>query len=215
MSTTQKCMNCARDVDLVFRRCPHCNHKMGDKTINDFTDEELLQQTEMWLSQMGKVHKSYVDHKSTSKKNVDFNELATETLKRHIKAHLSLLSFRGASNPEMKTAYFKYRKQYRRFYNRRSAFKFLVFVFFGLIVFSFFYCSMRKEYDPQAEESRLLDIKQETTQLLEAGNTDAALAKAEKFSWNQHPVFFPDKVIKYHFQRASLKKSIKQKENKP
>ena len=163
MSTTQKCMNCARDVDLVFRRCPHCNHKMGDKTINDFTDEELLQQTEMWLSQMGKVNKSYVDHKSTSKKNVDFNELATETLKRHIKAHLSLLSFRGASNPELKAAYFKYRNQYRRFYNRRTTFKLLTFVFFGLIVFILFYCSIRKEHNLKVEESRSQDIKQEST----------------------------------------------------
>ncbi len=50
---------------------------------------------------------------------------------------------------------------------------------------------------------------------MDAEKPDAALAKAEEFSWNQHPVFFPDKVIKYHFQRASLIKSIKQKENKP
>lgn len=150
MSTTQKCLNCDRDVDLVFRRCPHCNHKMGDKTINDLSDKELLQQTELWVSQLGKLRNSYVDHKSTGKKNLDFNELTTERLKRNIKAHLNLLAFRGATNPELKAAYFEYRSRYRRYFNRKTAFRLLAFIFFGLIIFTLFYCSIRKEQDPQS-----------------------------------------------------------------
>ncbi len=163
MSTMQKCLNCDRDVDLVFRRCPHCNHKMGNKTINDFSDEVLLQQTELWVSQLGKLNKSYVDHKSAGKKNVRFHELNTEGLKRNIKAHLNLLALRGATNPELKAAYFEYRSRYRRYFNRKTAFRLLAFVFFGLIVFTLFYCSIRKEHDPKAEETRLQDIKQEST----------------------------------------------------